>query len=299
MYPGYYVTKLMVPVDGVPTQVTLSVTQRDGGWIAKAEDADGGVRISAKTSSKKEALNYIHDWMSRTWFTWSDGSWAFDGLSDDAFCEQLAREFPRGTLVVLTEDIGVSRSQILRAGTVVSVKKIDCSLMYPKAYLRNEKTKKDFDLFIDESWIPFKKTFGIVRGGKLETIPPPPGDFDPDYRFWVRKTFQPGTRVRLLDEYEYGKPPFSKLPVGTIATVERTLDVGDGMAVWITGNVSVPLFTSTIHEKFKTLVEVKDLEPLDDHWGPLAVPPKKATPSPQQGWARQLRTSRSVRARRP
>lgn len=86
----------------------------------------------------------------------------------DEFCRWASASFPKGSSVVLTEDIGVSRSQILRAGTVVTVKRVDCSGMYPKVILNHERSKKVFDLYIDSSWVPFERPrLSLIRGRRL------------------------------------------------------------------------------------------------------------------------------------
>lgn len=51
--------------------------------------------------------------------------------------------------------------------------------------------------------------------------------------------------------------------------------------MWVSGEVREDLFVSSVTHKFRVLVEVEDVEPLVDNWGPLTIPVSK---SYKAGW---------------
>lgn len=135
---------------------------------------------------------------------------------------------------------------------------------------------------------------GRKRSGGLGTIPPRPVFMDPNEEFWIRKTFAKGTPVVLVRDHEIGTGySVDKYPAGTKAVVSSIQWLTDGYALWIEGTIREDLFTSSSSRPFKTLVEIEDVRPLVDNWGPLTIssPKRHATP-PQRGWAKQLRQSR-------
>lgn len=91
--------------------------------------------------------------------------------SNEDFCSWAQEEFPARSKVVLTEDIGVSRSQIIRAGDIATVKRVDCSSLYPKIVLQDDRHGTVFDVFFDSSYIPFSKlNVNLIRGKNLNAL---------------------------------------------------------------------------------------------------------------------------------
>jgi hypothetical protein len=137
------------------------------------------------------------------------------------------------------------------------------------------------------------------------TIPPPPqviygqqSGLDAFLR-WIERTFAAGTRVRFKAEHGgtvqdmFGE--WVTLPPGTVGVV-RSVDTRYGMnALTVDATVSTPLFTSASVHHVRAVVgygeAAKNLEPLDDNWGPLVVrsKPKYRLPTPRKTTSRRVR----------
>lgn len=128
-------------------------------------------------------------------------------------------------------------------------------------------------------------------------VPPQPDDHQ-DLIQWARRTYAPGTRVRLKRPMTaFGNDDEVMVPAGSIGRVD-SIEQYSGMSR-IVGTVSTPLFTSSASVMWSKLCGPEYLshyfEPIDDNWGSLTVPAKRQSPPPQSGWARQLRASRRIK----
>jgi hypothetical protein len=137
------------------------------------------------------------------------------------------------------------------------------------------------------------------------TIPPPPsapaagGAGTVRFLQWIERTFAVGTHVRFKAEHgavvQDTMGDWVTLPPGTVGVV-RSVDTRYGMrAITVDATVSTPLFTSASTQQVRAVVgfgeAAKNLEPLDDNWGPLVVSSKPTYRLPKR---RQTTSSRGL-----
>jgi len=129
--------------------------------------------------------------------------------------------------------------------------------------------------------------FDVQPTVEANVVPPAPrlsssGKYDgPQFRDWVRRTYAPGTRVKLLsvdfaEEFD--------LPRGAVGTAVEVRY--GGMGVRVAFDRPVELFMSRAMERVEFVFNgeeiVTDLHPLDDNWGPQTI---AAPRSYKGGWA--------------
>jgi len=129
-----------------------------------------------------------------------------------------------------------------------------------------------------------------------------------DWTQWIKVTYAPGTPVRVGPWIPPGKngAPATGIPRGTVGEVKSvsadgtTLNI-DFTVIGAPGFISqgtVDIVSVPLRIDYGTDVTIW-LDPLVDNWASTQPKVRRMSPPPTQGWAKQLRASRSYRAQKP